>query len=126
MFRIFVRLWSALYFGFTGVLAVIALIADPHKTAIQPGCVFLGLTGLQCPLCGGMRAVHSVISGAPGAGFAENALLFLLLPVTVAGLLIDLAVFSKKPDRMRRGFGIAFFIVLSAMFIGFTVIRNII
>ena len=52
---------------------------DPATTWWFPSCPFYALTGLLCPLCGSLRALHALLTGAPLAALAFN-------PLLVAGL----------------------------------------
>ena len=60
--------------------AVIALAAfDPSTTWWFPSCPFHALTGWLCPLCGSLRALHALLTGAPLAALAFNPLTIVLL-----------------------------------------------
>ena len=54
---------------------------DPAQHAFFPRCTFHMLTGLECPGCGGQRAVHQLLHGELSAALHANALLVGLLPV---------------------------------------------
>lgn len=53
---------------------------DPVKHAFYPVCFFHQLTGLNCPGCGGLRAVHHLTHGELRAAFHSNPLLVVALP----------------------------------------------
>ena len=63
------------------VLAATAFVGavDPNEGGHYPACPFLALTGLYCPVCGSLRAVHALARGDVPAALGLNAL-------TVAGL----------------------------------------
>lgn len=71
-----------------GLLALLATAAggyvlrtvDPAGKSLLPVCQFRAWTGLNCPGCGGTRAVHHLLNGHLGAAFYHNALFVLLLP----------------------------------------------
>lgn len=69
--------------GAVGVLAglVIFWAFDPSQYVFFPRCMFHSMTGLDCPGCGGQRALHHVLHGQFAAAFGANALFMLLLPV---------------------------------------------
>lgn len=71
-------------FAVAGVAAVGCLfvgLADPTRGQVLWPCPFKALTGgLDCPGCGGTRAVHSLLNGNIGAAFGYNAILMLALP----------------------------------------------
>lgn len=71
-----------------GIIAVCVLVTlivfgafDPAGHGFFPRCQFHQLTGLDCPGCGGQRAVHQVLHGHVAAAFHCNALFVSLLPV---------------------------------------------
>ncbi|WP_090033820.1 DUF2752 domain-containing protein [Cellulomonas marina] len=68
-----------------GTLAVALL--DPRSSGVWPACPLLSLTGLACPLCGGLRAVHDLAHGDVAGAWGSNPLLVaLVVPVVLAWL----------------------------------------
>lgn len=69
-----------------GGLAVAGLayvgVVDPSRPNLIPGCAFNALTGLDCPGCGGTRAVHSLLRGDVLAALNHNVLVVLSLVVS--------------------------------------------
>ncbi|MDP9393442.1 MAG: DUF2752 domain-containing protein, partial [Actinomycetota bacterium] len=61
------------------VLVVGAL--DPNEPGHYPTCPFLALTGLQCPGCGWLRALHALTRGNPVAAVDLNVLTVSALPL---------------------------------------------
>jgi hypothetical protein len=59
-----------------GATAGVVAGFDPATTWWMPSCPFFALTGLLCPLCGSLRAVHALLTGAPIAAIGFNPLLF--------------------------------------------------
>ena len=55
------RLATAALLGL-GVALVAAV--DPHTSGRYPTCPFHAVTGLWCPGCGGLRAVHDLTHGS--------------------------------------------------------------
>ena len=65
-----------------GVLAGVVLFCfDPAQYAFYPFCLWHSLTGLACPGCGSLRALHQLLHGHPAAAFHLNPLLILSLPL---------------------------------------------
>ena len=69
-----------------GGLAVVGGLAmfrwfDPAQHPFFPRCTFHALTGLECPGCGGQRAMYHLLHGEINAAFHANALLVLLFPI---------------------------------------------
>ncbi len=56
---------------------------DPNDTGHYLTCPFLYLTGLACPFCGSLRAVHDLATGHAGPAMHRNPLTVLMLPVAV-------------------------------------------
>jgi hypothetical protein len=54
---------------------------DPADGDGYPVCVFHELTGLHCPGCGTLRAIHQLLHGHLMAALRLNALSVCLLPV---------------------------------------------
>lgn len=69
--------------GAAAALAILYFFA-PTQYPFYPRCIFHATTGLSCPGCGSLRAMHSLLHGNVAAALQFNPLLFLLLPV-VAG-----------------------------------------
>lgn len=69
-----------------GVLAAaLALrLRDPHVTGSWGFCPLRALTGLDCPFCGGLRAVNDLTHLRVDDAFHSNAMLVVVLPVLVA------------------------------------------
>jgi hypothetical protein len=55
-----------------GVLAFL-FFTDPAKSHFLPPCMFHEMTGLNCPGCGGTRAVHQLLHGHVLAALHMNA-----------------------------------------------------
>ena len=69
--------------------AVIVYRFDPALHGFYPRCVFHALTGLECPGCGGTRALHQLLHGRFAEAYRLNPMLFLMGPFVVAGSLTD-------------------------------------
>ncbi|MDX1658847.1 MAG: DUF2752 domain-containing protein [Nitriliruptorales bacterium] len=57
------------------------LVIDPNEAGHYPTCPFLAATGLQCPGCGTLRAIHALLHGDPVAAVGFNVLSVAMLPV---------------------------------------------
>lgn len=55
---------------------------DPNESGHYPTCPFLFLTGLYCPGCGSLRAVHALAHGDVATAVDRNVL------AVVAGVLV--------------------------------------
>ncbi|HEY2984948.1 MAG TPA: DUF2752 domain-containing protein [Jatrophihabitantaceae bacterium] len=100
----------------------IDVVGDPSRTHV-PLCPLHALTGLWCPLCGGLRAVHALSRGNVQSALHDNAMLVLALPVVVALWARWAARTHTGGARRRwpRGVTLAVITALAA----FTVLRNL-
>ncbi|MGO1226829.1 DUF2752 domain-containing protein [Brachybacterium sp. AOP42-C2-15] len=76
----------AIGIGGVAVAAGVQLVFDPFRTHI-PLCILNHLTGLECPGCGAIRAVHSLLAGDLLLALRSNALVTIAIPLVAAGLL---------------------------------------
>src|SRR3954447_20165 len=53
---------------------------NPAQFGFYPRCALYETTGLLCPGCGSLRAIHQLLHGHLAAAFQLNALLVLGLP----------------------------------------------
>lgn len=63
--------------------ATTVAVIDPNEAGHYPTCPFLMLTGLQCPGCGTLRAVHALTRGDVLTAIDLNVLTVAMLPVLV-------------------------------------------
>jgi hypothetical protein len=106
--------------------ATVALrLHDPHQSGAWGYCPFKLLTGLDCPGCGGLRAVndltHGQISAAAGSNLVFVASIPLLVGLWAWWLWRGWTGSSRRiPRRVLRPLAAAYLVLLLA----FTVIRN--
>lgn len=92
----------------------------PATSRFYPRCVFHAVTGLDCPGCGGTRALHHLLHGRFLEAARYNALLYVLIAVTL--LAAPSLVRGEAPPFMsRRWFGWTAVIVLT----GWWIVRNL-
>jgi Protein of unknown function (DUF2752). len=106
--------------------AAVALVAvvDPHTSGRYPTCPFHAVTGLWCPGCGGLRAVHDLTHGHLAVALHENLLVVLLGPSLVVWWLIArLRRTDQRPVSLvlsARGT-----LVVAALLAVFAIVRNL-
>lgn len=66
-----------------GTATVALRLRDPHQPGSWGFCPTKLLTGLDCPGCGGLRAVNDLTHGDLAAAASSNLLLVTLVPVAV-------------------------------------------
>ena len=124
------RLTEPLVVGALALSGAVALhLRDPHAHGSWGLCPFRLLTGLDCPGCGGLRAVNDLTNLDLAGAASSNLLLVALIPVAVAGWLLAVrrAWVGPRPERRpallpsRRALTIA----LVVLGMAFTVVRNL-
>ena len=63
------------------------LLIDPANSSFFPPCPFHALTGLHCPGCGTLRALHQLLEGNLRTAFLLNPLMVSFLPLIAYGFL---------------------------------------
>ena len=104
---------------FAGLFTLTAIVS-PEQPGHYPACPFRALTGLACPGCGSLRALHDLAHGHVAAALTHNAMLVTMLPVAMAAWLrVVTGKTSARPNP--RWLGPAVLVVLAI----WTVIRNL-
>jgi hypothetical protein len=62
---------------------VVLYLYNPETAGFYPVCAVHQLTGLQCPGCGSLRALHQLTHGNIAAAWHFNPLLIVLLPMGI-------------------------------------------
>ena len=97
---------------------------DPNEAGHYPSCPFLSLTGLYCPGCGALRAVHALAHGDLVTALDRNVL-------AVAGVALLAAIWVGRVVRAWRGVArrrvAAPWLIWSllVLVLAFTVVRNL-
>ena len=61
--------------------ATVLFFFEPGSYSFYPRCLFYQTTGLLCPGCGSLRAVHQLLHGHIAAALRFNALLVTAIPI---------------------------------------------
>jgi hypothetical protein len=118
--------WNPAWFAalLAGCCCVAVLfIFDPTQESFFPVCYFYRTTGLLCPGCGSLRALHALSHGHVLAAFHFNALLILLLPI-MAWLIVHNA-WQKKPLKQFKTFPLRWVWIFLVICLAFTIWRNL-
>lgn len=106
-------------------IGALAWIATSERDEMLPACTFYRATGLYCPTCGGLRAVHDLLHGLPLDALHNNALVTVGVPavafVVVRGALGIGAPSSEESPRRIRWTLVAIITVIAA----FSILRNV-
>jgi hypothetical protein len=78
--------------------AVLLRLFDPAQSLIFPPCPLRYFTGLYCPGCGSLRAIHALLHGDLRQAVAMNLLTVILLPFIGYGLVSEVyRCFRARP-----------------------------
>lgn len=109
-----------------GLLVVAGLFFfDPTRSAIYPVCLFHKLTGLNCPGCGSLRALHHLTHGEFAAALHCNPLLIVALTVLILALIRRQAGQRSVRDRASLFVRPVMAWTICAIVIVFGVLRNV-
>jgi hypothetical protein len=113
---------GVLLLGLIGMGVLYAL--PPDQYGFYPRCGLYTLTGLQCPACGSLRAVHHLAHARIGLAFHHNPVLVGLLPLVfgyAAWRWLQRRPFLPEQPGFRR---IVFWVAMAGLAL-FTVVRNL-
>lgn len=109
------------------VLAVGAAILfwfDPARHAFYPVCLFHRVTGLDCPGCGGLRALHQLLHGQLLEAFRLNPIVVTAIPL-VGWLGIRSWINRRRGGRAGQTSVLWVIWVLVVLLVVFAVARNL-
>ena len=109
--------------GAIGVMAYVRLVS-PYASGNYPTCPFLAVTGLYCPGCGSLRALHELANLDLPAALGMNV----LAPLAVAYLLATWTAWTFRSATGRPRTRLAppaVLWALLALIVVFTVARNV-
>jgi hypothetical protein len=110
--------------GVVGAATLALVLRDPHHHTWVL-CPFKAVTGWDCPLCGGLRAVNDLGHGSLGAAAHSNLLFVGSLPLLALGWLLwlrhALTGQAPRPGGGTVRLAVAAYLVVSLVF---TVLRN--
>ncbi len=101
---------------------VLVAVRDPH-TGGYGLCPVLALTGWYCPTCGGLRAVHDLVTGDLAGAWAMNPLVTLGVPLAAIGLLVWTA--RARLGRPARQLPLWLVVGAAVLLVAFAVLRNL-
>jgi hypothetical protein len=104
-------------------VSTVLFFCDPVRVPIYPVCLFHRVTGLDCPGCGSLRALHELLHGNFAAALHFNAFLVLSLPV-FAWLGFRLAARRMKNEPVATFRPVWLWLYLAA-FVTFGILRDL-
>ncbi len=109
------------------IFFLIYKLINPYETDFFPKCIFLQLTGYQCPGCGSQRAMHHLFNFELYPAFKENMLLVVSIPYLLLGAYFDMvSLKTERQFRIRKMlYGQRAIMVILVIVIGFWILRNV-
>lgn len=96
------RLASPLAIGGLAVAATVALrLRDPHQRGAWGFCPTQLLTDLDCPLCGGLRAVNDLTHLDVASALSSNIIVVVAIPLVLLFWLRRLVACWRGGEAMR-------------------------
>jgi hypothetical protein len=101
--------------GIAGGVATLAFLYffSPEEFPFYPRCLLFTFTGLSCPGCGSLRAIHHLLHGEVLRAFQLNAMFVLAIPV---GLVVGGWLLLRRGDLDLDERWLWPFIALSVLF----------
>jgi len=113
----------------TAVMIAVVIVYynfNPSHYHFFPSCAFKQITGLQCPGCGGQRAIYSLLHFQFQEAFQFNSLLVASLPYLSIWILFENTILKKRYHYIHKiAFGNIVKIIFLIIIIGFWIGRNI-
>lgn len=112
----------------TGIVGILLYkYFNPIDHAFFPKCPVKHVTGLDCPGCGSQRALHFALNGDFSQAFAQNQLIFILLPYILLGFYLQLVPHPTQGElRLRKLlYGSTAIQVVFVIIVLFTIVRNV-
>jgi hypothetical protein len=109
-----------------GLLAACGVLYTfaPAEHTFYPRCLFHALTGLQCPGCGGTRALYQLLHFHLAEALRLNALVTILAPIAFAWFLYWYWSVTQKGQgptlRVSRPVAACLYVIVLL----FTIVRN--
>jgi hypothetical protein len=104
--------------------AAVLYLFNPAQFGFYPTCLFYKTTGLLCPGCGTLRAMHQLLHGHVAAAFHFNALVVASLPIVAWGCLRAARDRASNKPALAWIRPVWFWIGL-AVLIAFAIVRNL-
>jgi hypothetical protein len=115
---------TLLFFAGFVALLISLYLGDPENALFFPFCPVYALTGLYCPGCGSMRALHHLLHGDIAGALTFNPLLVIALPFLsylFARETLPLLFGRRSSYTLRPAL---IWLIIGALIL-FTVLRNI-
>jgi hypothetical protein len=119
------RILSGAYCALTVIGVASLAFLDPAETTFIPMCPCRLLTGLYCPGCGSLRAIHAMTRLRIDRALGYNPLLVFFVPLFIWFFAANLVTACWGPEKIKFSLPPAFAKSLLLIIVAYFVIRNI-
>jgi len=105
--------------------AVLLRLFDPAHSLLFPPCPLRYFTGLYCPGCGSLRAMHALLHGDWLQALAMNPLTVILLPFIGYGVGSEICTYFRGRPLPGRRLPANWIWALFAVIVLFGIARNL-
>lgn len=99
-------------------------VVDPNTSGIAL-CPLLAFTGLDCPFCGSLRAVHALTRFDVGLALDHNAVFTVAVPLLLVGWLVWILRSLRHPGNDRLALPVWSVTATLGVLAVFGVLRNL-
>lgn len=117
--------WLLMGGAAAGAALVMLYFFAPTDYPFYPRCFLHSVTGLSCPGCGSLRAVHHLLHGEVAAAFRLNPLLLLSLPIVACALLAQVVRFRTGRILFASFQRPVWIWLLLGIILAFGILRNV-
>ena len=110
--------------GLGAILSILYFFA-PTEYPFYPRCLLHSMTGLSCPGCGSLRAMHKLLHGEVAAAFQFNPLFLVSLPIVACALLAQVVRFRTGRIMFASFQRPVWIWLLLAIILAFGILRNV-
>lgn len=119
--RLTAALWAAVFVA--GVAGLLVLhFFPPGQYAIYPVCPLKLGTGLDCPGCGGLRAMHQLTNGNLAAAWHLNPFVFVFVPLVAYEAVVRAGLKKERLSVLARP---RVLVSLGLFLLAFSLVRNL-
>lgn len=119
------RLQSVVIIGTIFIAAVFLFFLNPAQSQWYPPCLFHKFTGLYCPGCGSLRALHQLLHGHLLTALGLNPLMVLMLPIIGYFFISQVLIVIRGQPLPRIFIPARWLWLLFALIITYWILRNI-
>lgn len=88
-------------------------------------CIVHKATGVYCPACGGLRAMHDLMHGHVLDALRDNVLVTIGVPLVLTLWLLALFRKGRSTEHAAKASGVQVWLAALAVIAVFTVVRNL-